>query len=445
MNAHSVLNASLARVWQAARKDASGWFSAVSALPERPLDLLGQASALRRPYVFWQSADRRSSLLGVGELLRLQAAGPDRLHAIAEAGRSLSAPLLLGVFAFSDRRPLAPPFRPFAPADFIVPQLLFEERDGVRSVHLLGRSGHEDPSDDALALLQSMLAARPSPARHARVRFADRPGSRDAWRDEVRRARACIRSGNLEKVVLARTSLALSTQPIEPALVVRALVAREPDCRVFAVHRGGRTFLGATPERLVRVEQGVAEVACLAGSAPRGRSDDEDLAIGRDLVQSTKNRNEHSYVVQAVEAALRQQGLSPEVPSAPQLLRLRSVQHLFTPVRAHLGGGDTIFTLAAALHPTPALGGTPRDAAQAWISEHERSPRGLYGGGVGYWRQDGEGEFDVAIRCALVRGNAATLWAGCGIVGDSDPEEELRETELKLRPMRQALREASRP
>ena len=445
MNAHSVTNASLADRWHAARHDAAGWFSLSEDVPERPLDLVGRAQALGRPYVFWQSADRRQSLLGVGDLLRLQASGPDRLEAVAEASRSLSAPILLGAFAFADSGPLAGPFDPFAPADFIVPQLLFEERNGHASLRLLGRGGDAGARDAAPDLLRALLAAAPAAAARARLRFADPPGSRGAWRGEVERARAAIRTGGMDKVVLARRSLALATRPIDAARVLRSLAQREQDCNVFAVRRDGRTFLGATPERLVRVADGVAEVACLAGSAPRGRTPEEDRIIGGGLLGSVKNRAEHAFVVQAVEAALRQRGLQPDVPAAPELMRLRSVQHLFTPVRVRLGPGETIFTLAGALHPTPAVGGTPRREAQAWIHDHERFPRGLYSGGVGYWRDDGEGELDVSLRCALVRGGLATLWAGCGIVGDSDPEEELRETELKFRPLRQALREAIGP
>ncbi len=440
MNAHSVANASL--VWKTARSEAAGWFSASCAFPEKPLDLLPQAQSLGRPYVFWQSADRSASLLGVGELMRLQAAGPDRLQAIAAASLSLSAPILLGAFGFSGKGPLTPPFGPFAPADFMVPQLLFEERGGEVSLRLLGRPEADGPA--APDVLAALMSSTPVAARDGRLRFADAPGSHGAWRDEVAHARAAIRGGELRKVVLARTSLALATQPIDPARVVRQLSLRQRDCNIFAFHREGRTFLGATPERLVRVAGGVAEVACLAGSAPRGKTPDEDSAIGRALAQSPKNRAEHAFVVTAVEAALRQQGLDPQVAAEPTLLRLQSVQHLYTPVRAVLGKQRTIFTLAGALHPTPALGGTPRELAQAWISEHEHAPRGLYGGAVGYFRQGGEGELDVAIRCALVRGGVATLWAGCGIVEDSDPDEELRETELKFRPLREALQEASR-
>jgi len=445
MNGHSVANASLADRWQAARRDAAGWFSVSQAVPERPLDLVARAQALGRPYVFWQSADRRLSLLGVGELLHLQASGPDRLEAVAEASRTLSAPILLGAFAFADRGPLAGPFAPFAPADFIVPQLLFEERNGQSALRLFGRGGDGGPAEAAPDLLAAFLATAPLAAAQARLRFADPPGSRDAWRDEVERAREAIRAGNMEKVVLARTSLALATRPIDAARVLRSLARREQDCSVFAVHRDGHTFLGATPELLVRVAGGVAEVACLAGSAPRGRTPQEDRIIGQELLGSAKNRAEHAFVVQAVEAALEQRGMHPDVPAAPGLMQLHSVQHLFTPVRALLGPRETIFTLAGALHPTPAMGGTPRRRAQAWIRDHEQVSRGLYSGGVGYWRDDGEGELDVSIRCALVRGSLATLWAGCGIVEDSDPEEELRETELKFRPLRQALREASGP
>lgn len=444
MNAHSVANASLAKLWHVARHDAAGWFSADTACERAPLDVLPQAAALGRPYFFWQSADRSRSLLGVGELLRMQSAGADRLQAVAEAGRSLGAPILVGAFAFSGRGPLAMPFQPFAPADFIVPQLLFEELDGAFSLRLLGRSGAAETAGDALTVLQALLAQQPVVPARARLRFADRPGSRDIWQEEVRRAEAAIRGGGLQKVVLARTSLALSNRPIDVARVVAALSRRERDCSVFAVHRDARTFLGATPEGLLRVQGGVAEVPCIAGSAPRGTSADEDERLGADLLASPKNRAEHAFVVRAVAATLRQRGLEPDLPHAPRLLKLQSVQHLYTPVRARLAPNESFFALAAALHPTPAMGGTPREQAQAWISDHEASPRGLFSGGVGYWRQGGEGELDVAIRCGLVHGRAATLWAGCGIVQDSVPDEELRETELKFRPMRAALREASR-
>ena len=441
MNAHSVANASL--VWKTARQVKSGWFSASCAFPQKPLDLLPQAHRLGRPYVFWQSADRRTSLLGVGELTRLRAAGPYRLQAIAEAAQSLSAPVLLGAFSFSGRGPLAPPFQAFAPADFMVPQLLFEERDGGVVLRLLGREDAQGPA--ATDVLEAMLAAAPADVRRGRLRFADPPGSQAVWSDEVQRATAAIRGGNLEKVVLARRSLALSTAPIDVPRVVAALSQREQDCKIFAVHRAGRTFLGATPEGLVRVSQGVAEVPCIAGSAPRGNTPDEDRRIGEGLLTSAKNRSEHFFVVRAVESTLRERGLEPEVASSsPGLLKLQSVQHLFTPVRARLPEGASIFALAGALHPTPAMGGTPRELAKAWIADHEPTPRGLFSGGIGFWREDGEGELDVAIRCGLVRGRTATLWAGCGIVENSDPDEELRETVLKFRPMRAALGEAMR-
>lgn len=440
MNAHSVANASL--VWKTARHEKSGWVSASCAFPQKPLDLLPQAHALGRPYVFWQSADRRMSLLGVGELTRLRAAGPQRLQAIAEAAQSLSAPVLLGAFSFSGRGPLAPPFQPFAPADFMVPQLLFEERDGGVFLRLLGRESAQGPA--ATDVLAALLAAVPADAQLGRPRFADPPGSRAVWSDEVQRATAAIRGGSLEKVVLARRSLALSTAPIDVPRVVTALSRREKDCKIFAVHRAGRTFLGATPEGLVRVSRGVAEVPCVAGSAPRGQTPDEDRRIGEGLLMSAKNRSEHAFVVRAVESTLRERGLEPAVESsAPGLLKLQSVQHLFTPVRARLAEDASIFALAAALHPTPAMGGTPQAQAKAWISDHEPTPRGLFSGGIGYWREDGEGELDVAIRCGLVRGRTATLWAGCGIVEDSDPDEELRETVLKFRPMWAALSEAN--
>ena len=443
MNGHSVASASLQDAFAAALARArqqpppGGWFDVCAPCPQGPLGLLANAAALGAPYVFRLSSDRRRALLGVGQLLRVRRAGPDRLAAVAEAARAARAPWLLGLFSFD----AAGSPRPFAPADFIVPQLLVEEQDGRRSVRLIGRV--DDPGG-APSLWQALLARHAPPHPAGRVRFVEAPGSRVRWQREVSLAVRAIRAGELEKVVLARSALAVADGAFDAAAVAAALARTEQHATVFAVHRGHRTFVGATPELLVRVEGRQAEVDCLAGSAPRGATAAEDAVLGQALLGSAKNRREHDFVVTGVLAALRAAGATPVADAGPGLLRLPSVQHLLTPVRATLAEGVGPLEIAGFLHPTPAMGGTPPAAAQAWIARHERPPRGLFAGGVGYVRGE-EGTFDVAIRCALLDGRRGRLWAGCGIVADSDPAEELRESHLKLRPMRRALREAGTP
>ena len=196
--------------------------------------------------------------------------------------------------------------------------------------------------------------------------------------------------------------------------------------------RAGATFLGATPERLVELADGRVATAALAGSAPRGRSPEEDARIGRALVESKKEQAEHAVVVRALREAL--DPLCPDLrfPEAPRLRRLEGIQHLETALSGTPHREVHVAELLGTLHPTPAVGGAPRREALAWLERSEGLTRGWYAGPVGYVDASGGGSFRVALRCALLRGERARLFAGAGIVAGSRPESELRETQLKL-------------
>lgn len=181
----------------------------------------------------------------------------------------------------------------------------------------------------------------------------------------------------------------------------------------------------------------------LAGSAPRGSTPEEDRRLGEGLQVSAKERIEHAIVVDALRAALADIAPRVVVSSVPELLKLQNVQHLRTRLAVELTHPRTVLELVERLHPTPAVGGLPRDAALGWIAEREGLDRGWYGGPVGWVNRRGEGEFAVAIRSALLRGEEALLFAGCGIVADSDPDQEYAESWLKLQPMLSALRQES--
>ena len=251
-------------------------------------------------------------------------------------------------------------------------------------------------------------------------------------------ARAC-RTGVLEKVVLARAVRARARVPFDPAAVLERLRDAYPNAYVFAVARGPRCFLGATPERLVRLRDGAVDAACLAGSAPRGETPEEDARLGSALLASAKDRAEHAVVVRSVRAAL--EGVCSEVhsPDEPRLLRLRNVQHLYTPVDGQVSWPTCVLDLVQRLHPTPAVGGYPREGALLFIREREGLDRGWYAGPVGWLDRRGDGVFAVALRSALVHGTEATLFAGCGIMAQSRASDEYAETCLKLRPMLNAL------
>jgi isochorismate synthase len=201
-------------------------------------------------------------------------------------------------------------------------------------------------------------------------------------------------------------------------------------------------FLGASPERLVRLEGRAVSASSLAGSAPRGATPAEDDALAAELLASPKDRAEHAVVRRMLCAALAELCDDVRALQEPSLLTLANVHHLHTGVSARLREGHTLLQLVARLHPTPAVGGEPRDDALRWIRDHEQLDRGWYAAPVG-WVGDQAGEFAVALRSGLVRGNEAWLFAGCGVVADSEPQAELEESEVKLRSMQGAMERAA--
>jgi isochorismate synthase len=281
-----------------------------------------------------------------------------------------------------------------------------------------------------------------APARLSRLaRSGTRGLDPDDWKSLVGRTAHLIRDARLglRKVVLARAQqVRLPADFREPA-ALRWLARAYPTCTAFALSDGEATFLGATPERLVRLQHGVASTVALAGSAPRGRSDIDDQRLAKALLADPKEQIEHDLVVQAVLDGLRHAGGRPVAGAQPRVRRLLNVQHLLTEVRAQVPGGISVLDLVAHLHPTPAVGGLPRQVALDYIRAQEKLERGWYAGGVGWVDADGDGEFVVGIRSGLVHGRDATLFAGCGIVGDSEPEAEYAESGWKLRPMLAAL------
>jgi isochorismate synthase len=242
--------------------------------------------------------------------------------------------------------------------------------------------------------------------------------------------------------VLAR-GIRVRARRLDPTRALRRLRAGYPGCTLFAVCRGDRCFLGATPERLVRVRGGALHTAAVAGSAPRGLTAEDDARLGAGLLAGRKDRLEHDLVVEAIRDALS--GMLETAPDTPEpvLLKVRNVQHLYTPYEGVLRRPHSVLELVDRLHPTPAVGGVPRDAALGWIRRHEGWDRGWYAGPVLWMDRAGEGESAVAIRSALLGETEGRLFAGCGIMADSDPDEEYAESMLKCRAMLSALNGAS--
>jgi isochorismate synthase len=281
------------------------------------------------------------------------------------------------------------------------------------------------------------------PAPQRATRNAERALSPEEWVSRVGSLARAIGQGQLgvEKVVLARAHQLSRAEPIDAQAALRRLADSYPSCTVFAISRGDGCFLGATPERLIALRNGRASTTALAGSLSRGATQAEDDLLAQQLLHSPKERAEHAIVVNALRDGLASDGLCSGViaDAQPRVQKLPNLQHLMTPIRGQVAAGRSVLDLVERLHPTPAMGGFPRQRALEIIREWECLDRGWYAGPLGWVNRHGEGEFVVGIRSALVRGNDATLFAGCGIVADSNPEAEYAESGWKLRPMLAAL------
>jgi isochorismate synthase len=263
--------------------------------------------------------------------------------------------------------------------------------------------------------------------------------SKNSWRRMVLAATEAIRDGAYRKVVLARSVLARAPEPFQIAQALANLRGRYADAYVFALTRGGHTFLGASPEQLAGSDGERVKTMALAGSAPRGTTPEEDAALGDELLQQEKTHNEHAIVVAMIREALAPLTTELHSSETPQLFKLQNVQHLLTPITGRLVKGTSILEIVTALHPTPAVAGEPRAAALAAIRRLESLDRGWYAGPIGWVGSDGSGDFAVALRSALISGRQATLYAGCGIVAGSDPDAEYLESCWKLQVMLKSL------
>ncbi len=271
------------------------------------------------------------------------------------------------------------------------------------------------------------------------VRWADGSLTAPQWERAVATAVAAISSGSLRKVVLALELNATAAAEIDSRVLLARLAGRYPDCYTFACDG----LVGATPELLIRRTGTQLHSLVLAGTAARGGTPESDRALGATLLASAKDQDEHQYAVADVRAALRPLCTDLRIEDQPSLLRLANVQHLATRVDGGLAAGEaashSALALAAALHPTAAICGTPAEAAMELIRELEGMDRGRYSGPVGWVDAEGNGEWGIALRCGLLAGRNARLFAGCGIVAGSDPPAEVAEAQAKFWPMRYAV------
>lgn len=422
---------------------------------------------------YWTRERDDVALAGLGAVATFAPEGADRMATVDRAWSALLAgavvddvrddgfrgatgrgPLLVGGFSFAPEGPHSDTWRGFPGSHLIVPRFQLASTGGecwLTLSTLVSSDGEPDASPEELMrmcrgiLTPSAVEADVSwsASREPGLTFSS-PMRAAEWRGLVEAATAAIRAGRLHKVVLAREVHGRAPRDLDVIAVLRHLRAAQPDCFVFGYWRGDRAFVGASPERLVRLDGRMVQASSLAGSAARGGSEQEDDALAAALLTSEKDRAEHGAVRDALRAGLADLCDDVVAPETPSLLTLRHVHHLHTPVSAVLRGGHSLLDVVARLHPTPAVGGTPRAAALEFIRRHEQLDRGWYAAPIGWMGRD-SGEFAVALRSAVIGGSDATLFAGCGIVAASDPDREFAESLVKLRPMQAALAAAMAP
>jgi salicylate biosynthesis isochorismate synthase/menaquinone-specific isochorismate synthase len=441
---------------RSARQSGQSVVASFTARLAHATDPIAVAACSRQPGEPWfcfEQPDRDGyAIAALGSVRVIEAGGADRFALADRRWAEISAAAItdaldgppgcgliaVGGFAFAADGASSPEWEGFAPASLIVPEVALARHGGATWLTLTAEVAPDDTAHDLNVRIERRLSTMraqrlplldPSPAGEYRVSSRMPPAH---YEDAVARAVQRIRAGEAEKVVLAREVQARAPADHDPAAVIGLLREAFPSCYVFAVGRGEATFLAASPELLIRREGQRASTVALAGSTRRSADPAVDDHLGEQLLQSAKDREENAIVARRIARALAPHSVWVTASQEPSLVRVANIQHLGAPIRAQLASPLGAIELAALLHPTPAVGGEPRAIAERMIPALEGLDRGWYAGPVGWTDAAGDGEFCVALRCALLRGRVAHLYAGCGIVRDSDPAAELAETEVKL-------------
>lgn len=394
-------------------------------LPE-PIDLLDVIPA--GPALAWVRAD--DGLVAWGEAARIEVTGQERFSRahrwwsqLVDAARITdgvavpgSGPVAFGSFTFADGP---------GSSVLIVPSVVVGRHHGKSWITTIGNQDRPE------------LVRQPAPIGHGRAHEDAGPEAAREWQDAVSKAVGRVTDGGLDKVVLARETVIRTERRIDPRYVLNRLAAAYPECWTFSVDG----LIGATPELLVRRTGDAVVSRVLAGTVQRNADSSTDGRLARALMRSDKDLVEHLYAVESVAAALARHCTDLKVPASPSLLQLANVQHLATDVSGLLADDSSAIALAAALHPTAAVCGTPTERAASVIGELEGIDRGRYAGPVGWVDANGDGEFGIALRCGEMGPTQTSmrLLAGCGIVAGSTPSGEWAESEAKLSAMRTAL------
>ena len=423
-----------------------------------PLAALSLLQQPEHPYFYWEKQSQGTAIAATEPLLHLQVDGSQRF---TQAQHFICTSLVDTVSSGALHLPFAGPHffcsftffdhtrretRLFPAASVFLPrwQVACDQDQSVLVANAVvdAETSLEQLSRDIWQRWQLLQTPRRCPApRSQPIRFTY-PLLADsaAFTTAVTETLVDIQAQRLQKLVLAHTLDVKTPQPLDLCHALGTLRDRYSECYVFAVSNGqGQNFIGASPERLIELRDRNLVTDALAGSAPRGHSHQDDQVLGNQLLGSKKDGHEHRVVLDFIRDSLWELGITPQVASLPHLLQLPNIQHLRTLITAEVPEHLHLLEILAALHPTPAVAGMPRDVAQEQIHRRETFERHLYAAPLGWIDHQGNGEFTVGIRSALINGFQARLYAGAGIVAGSDPQRELAEIQLKLHTLLDAL------
>lgn len=418
---------------------------------------IGNRHLYKNQSFFWKSPDGDFSLVGLGAAYVLKKNdGDERFKYIENGWKQIcqqavienpydipgTGPLIFGGFSFDAESKLEKEWEPFGQALFYLPKYMLTEIDGncYMTVNTFSNSdSHNEIFEEAEELVSKLInntaTELPDPA--PLVKQTELQTSE--WMLKVEEIVGMLNYTDLQKVVLARKLKLEFAQNANAGYALEQLITQQPNSFIFALQAGRSCFMGASPERLVKKTGPEVLSTSLAGSIERSSNEKEDEELAMLLLKDEKNRFEHQLVVSMIENALDQYCDYINIPREPTIMKTPDIQHLYTPVSGEMKPGNTIFQIVEELHPTPALGGVPTKAAMKIICEKENMDRGFYAAPMGWSDYRMNGEFIVAIRSGLLSEKEAYLYAGCGLVTGSTPEDELTETRIKFRPMLRAI------
>ncbi|GAB3047488.1 isochorismate synthase [Virgibacillus ainsalahensis] len=422
-----------------------------------PLQFFEAAKTTEKDRTFWASTDDTFSIVGIGNAFEI-IAEENRFEITEDQWNNLvneaiihnpykkagTGIVAIGGMEFDPKKEKTKLWNNFKASHFTIPEFILTKHhnDCYFTVNI-----YVQKEDHPIQLAKEIMEAEKKLFTYTRKADDDLvlknkvEISPETWKETVRQATKEISQNKAEKIVLARELRLKFNKRADIGLILEKLLDMQPNSYIFAFEKGEDCFIGATPERLVKIDNERLLSTCLAGTAPRGKTKEEDIKISYELLHDEKNREEHDFVVKMIRNKIKDYCSGIDIPDEPVVYPLKNLQHLYTPVTASLKKGYSIFDVIKQLHPTPALGGTPREESLSFIRDNELLDRGWYGAPIGWLDSGKNSEFVVAIRSGLIQGDEASLFAGCGVVADSDPEAEYEETNVKFLPMLSVLGE----